>query len=100
MTIEKLNELQAAIPTPELLEKAWVYIKNVSAKGQREWRMSIPVNEYDADMIFGEVCRRLKNSQGLLEALEQLLEAIEREVAPNAFENAQMAIKKAKGIEP
>ncbi len=96
MTIEKLTELQAAMPTPELLEKARVWIKLMNKVGISPVNIH-PKSANDPGMIFGEACRRLENSQGLLEALEQLLESIEREVAPNAFEMAQRAIAKAKG---
>ena len=60
MSIEEFAKLQAEMPTPELIEKARDYIRDVSKKGQRDWRMSIPPSRYDADMVLGEVCRRLE----------------------------------------
>lgn len=67
MSIEEFAKLQAEMPTPELIEKARDYIRDVSKKGQREWRMSIPPSRYDADMVLGEVCRRLEAAEKELE---------------------------------
>ena len=74
MTQEKLKADQAAIPTPELIEKARDYIGKVTEYGHREWRISIPVNRYDADMVFQEVCRRLEYWQKRCEAAEAYIE--------------------------
>ena len=67
MSTQEFAKLQAEIPTPELIEKARAYIRDVSKKGQREWRMTIPPSRYDADMVLGEVCRRLEAAENELE---------------------------------
>lgn len=116
MTQEKLKADQAAMPTAELIEKARAYISAVSEKGHREWRMSIPVNKNDADMVFQEVCRRLEiaskfdvaftlvnNAQTLLSELEETHVALCLEstnyIGSVRYERNKAAIEAAKGTQ-
>lgn len=116
MTQEKLKADQAAIPTAELIERARAYIGAVSGKGHREWRMSIPVNKNDADMVFQEVCRRLEivskfdaaftlvnNAQTLLSELEETHVALcftGDYVGSERYKRNKAAIEAAKGTKP
>ncbi len=91
MSIQEFAKLQAEIPTAELIEKARAYIRDVSKKGQREWRMTIPPSRYDADMVFGEMCRRLEIVSkfdvafSLVNATQALLDNLEETHAALCF---------------
>ncbi len=113
MSIQEFEKLQAEIPAPELIERAREYIRDVSKKGQREWRMTIPPSRYDADMVFGEVCRRLEelesfNNFNLINSAQTLLDNLEETHAALCFtpdyigslryKQNKAAIEAAKGI--
>ena len=116
MTIQEFSKLQAAMPTPELLEKARAWNSKLCATGGRAWSLRVPVSEDDPDMIFGEICRRLEivskfdfafnlvnNAQALLEALEAVCaaqgwtqESVKNWGGPDSVKMALAAIAKAK----
>jgi len=91
MTIEQFKQLQAAMPTPELIEKAraW-YCKLAETRGEA-WTMSIPPNKNDPDMIFSELCRRLEIVSkfdvafSLVNATQTLLDNLEETHAALCF---------------
>lgn len=64
MSIEKLNAELAAIPTPELVEKARNWISDLCKSGASKWSLRVPPDpQRDPDLIFGELCRRLEAPQ-------------------------------------
>ena len=73
MSIQEFEKLQAEIPTPELIEKARVWIELMNkiciapCSGNHK-----SVN--DPDMVFGEVCRRLEYMEHRCVAAEAYIE--------------------------
>lgn len=52
---------QCTLTDAELIEKAQVWIGDLAKTGGRSWRLSIPVDfDNDPDMLFQELCDRLK----------------------------------------
>lgn len=74
MTIEQFNEIKAAMPTHELIEKAWAWCCKLAETGGKAWTMSLPPNKNDPDMIFSELCRRLEYLQRRCDAAELCIE--------------------------
>lgn len=70
MTIEGFNEIQAAIPDGQLIEKAKALISELAKTGGRSWSLRVPPDpENDPDMVFGEIARRLESNGGLSPAV-------------------------------
>lgn len=116
MSIEDFQKWQAEMPTTDLLEKAREYIRENSKNYGKRWKMSIPPQRSDCDMVFGEVCRRLEiaanfdKSFTLVNAAQTLLEELEETHAALCFtgdyvgslryEKNKAAIARAKKLKP
>lgn len=57
--VKKAEDLFKDEPTEALIERAWDHISDLCA-GRTKWRMSVPPNNGDSDLLLGEVIRRLK----------------------------------------
>lgn len=112
MSIQEFEKLQAEIPTPELIEKARVWIELMNKIGIAPCSGNHKsVN--DPDMVFGEVCRRLEelesfNNFNIVNSAQTLLDNLEETHAALCFtpdyigslryEQNKAAIEAAKGI--
>ena len=113
MSIQEFAKLQAEMPTPELIEKARVWIELMNKIGIAPCsKKNKTVN--DPDMVLGEVCRRLDelesfNNFNLINSAQTLLDNLEETHAALCFtpdyigslryEQNKAAINKAKGLQ-
>ena len=61
MTSEELKELQAKMTDEELIQIADKQLSEMCKTGGRSFRMTVPVEIKDTDMIFSELIRRFQN---------------------------------------
>lgn len=61
--ILKFDELKKAVPTETLLMRAEEHVTRLCATGGNSWTLRVPPDVSDPDMVFTEVCNRLKIAQ-------------------------------------
>lgn len=61
MTEEEFNAKLAEIPDEDLIILAEAHVINTAAFGDKAFRMSVPPQISDADMVLCELIRRYKN---------------------------------------
>lgn len=61
MTIEDLRKQIEAIPKEELIEKVDQILSDL-CHGGKKFRMTVPPNRYDSDLLIAELIRRYKES--------------------------------------
>lgn len=63
MTFEELQKIQSEMPTDVLIEKCRQWISNLCKSGGRAWSLRVPPDpDHDPDLLFSELCRRVKES--------------------------------------
>ncbi len=61
MSIQELREKQAAMSDQELAEKCENLIHELSESGGKRWRICVPAQVNDSDMLLCEIVRRFRD---------------------------------------